>query len=242
MSSGLAWDPAELAVRSGLPAPDAEDDGTSQACPACGDLNDAVALFCAMCGAMLPDGDEDEDDEDAAGGDASRFNPAEVRAPAGAAAAGQWTAGAAGGAAAKPAAAAAAKPAAAAGAKPPTAAQGKAAADAREKAGLLKQAAADRAKAHELGKELAVLEHQHAAQVAAAAKLTAAGKKAAKKAPSTASLVAAAKNAGKPAAAKTTARKTKRAASLTSRITHVKGQISDLNAKASALVKKASKL
>lgn len=230
------WDPDEYITRLD-PADGAggdEDDDEPQRCPACGHLNPPGALFCSQCGAMLPDPGDDEDDQDDEGDaedaetDASRFDPAEARGVGG-----EWTAGGGSPAAAKTAPAA--KPAAAA--KQGTAAgAGTAREKAAQKAGLLKQAAQDRDKAKELGKELGVLEHQQAQQSAAAKKAAATSKKAA----------ASAKKAGKATALKTktksAARKTKRAASLKSRISHMRGQIADLNKQAAALTAQASRL
>jgi hypothetical protein len=198
-----------------------------QECPSCGAAVDEDDLFCPQCGAQMPDGDDDDPDDP--GDDASRFSVTETRVTSGTGC-GQWTKGGANPNSSKPAATAAKAPHNGAGA-PVQGGGGSAgsATKAQEKSQLHERAKADREKAAELTKELHVLEHQRGQEhkAHAAAVKSAASAKASKR---------------KPAKARKAARHKKRAASLDSRITTLKGRISHLTEQAHQLDAKAAAL
>jgi Phage portal protein/zinc-ribbon domain len=198
-----------------------------QECPSCGAVVDEDDLFCPQCGAQMPDGDDDDPDDPDTGDDATRFSVTENRVTSGTGG-GQWTKGGANPSSAKPAPTKTAH----GGTTAPVQGGGGGAGSAtkaQEKQHLLEQAKADREKAAELTKELHVLEHQRGQEhkAHAAAVKSAASAKASKR---------------KPAKARKAARHKKRAASLDSRITTLKGRISHLTEQAHQLDAKAAAL
>jgi hypothetical protein len=207
-------------------AEDGEDPGEEQTCPACEAKNAPDALYCSQCGAELPDGPDDEPDDDSTDGMA-RFNTSHFGAGA---KGGQFAPTGGGGAGAakngtKPGTGTKTAPA------PATGGHGD---HAKEKAALHAQAAADRAKARELEKELHVIEHQqHMAHTAAV------------KAAATAKAAGAGKHVTHHAAAKhhrKTRRKTTRAHSLKARAASLRHRIATLRKQASDLDARAAKL